>query len=112
MSFIQTGLIILAVSAVAIADVFLRKTQSLGSFSKALTSPWLMGAVALYILQIAIFTYLFSKGAELSYVGVLQVVFYALIVLIAAVVLFKEPIGTLQIVGTAFALIGVVLMSL
>ncbi len=112
MAFLQSGLLILAVSAVAIADIFLKKTQDLGSFGKALTSPWMAGALVLYLFQIAVFTYLFTSGAKLSYVGVLQTTFYALIVLLFAVLFFNESLSVLQITGIFLALLGVVLMNL
>jgi len=112
MSFTHAILLILAVSAVAIADVLLREAQPLGSLSKALISPWVLGAVALYLFQIIIFTYLFVSGGHLLNVGLVQVVLYEFIVVIAAVVLFKETITTIEAVGAFFAVIGMVLLNL
>ena len=70
MSLMHTGLLILAVSAVAVADVFLKKTQTLGSMSKAISSPWMLIAVVLYLVQILFFTYLFVSGVKLINVGI------------------------------------------
>ena len=56
MNITQTILLILAVASVAIADVFLKKTQALGSMSQAFMSPWMFGAVVLYLFQIFFFT--------------------------------------------------------
>lgn len=112
MSFIQTALLISAVSAVAIADILLKKTQSAGSFSKALTSPWMLGAIILYLFQILFFTYLFFNGAKIISVGIMQTVLYALIILVGGVSFFKETVSGIQVFGIVFALMGVVLLNL
>lgn len=112
MSPVQTALVILAVSAVAIADVLLRKAETLGSLGKAIMSPWMLGAVALYLFQIFFFTYLFVSGAKLVNVGILQTVFYALIIILSGIFLFGEHLSALQIVGVALSLGGVILMSI
>jgi len=112
MSFIHTMLVVLAVSAVAIADIFLKKTQALGSMGKALTSPWMLGAIALYLFQIFFFTYLFMSGAKLSYIGVMQTALYAVIVLLGGILFFGESFTPLQIVGMVLALTGAVILNL
>jgi len=112
MSFTHAILLILAVSAVAIADVLLREAQPLGSLSKALTSPWVLGAIVLYLFQIIIFTYLFVSGEHLLNVGLVQVALYEFIVVIAAVMLFKETLTTMEAIGALFAVIGIVLLNL
>lgn len=111
MQFFHVAFIIVAVSAVGIADIFLKKTQALGSLGKAFTSPWMAGAVALYLLQIALFTFLFLKGEKLYQVGILQTVWYAFIVLGAAFFFFGENVTPLQALGILLALAGVALMS-
>lgn len=112
MSFIHTLLVVLAVSAVAIADVFLKKTQSLGSMSQALMSPWMLGAIILYLFQIFFFTYLFMSGAKLTTIGIMQTVLYALIVLAAGIFLFGETLSVVQIVGIVLAIAGVIMLNI
>ncbi len=112
MPWVHTFLVVLAVSAVAIADIFLKKTQVLGSMSKAITSPWMLGAVLLYLFQILFFTYLFMSGAKLTYVGIMQTVLYALIVLLGGIFIFGETLSVIHMVGIALALVGVVLLNL
>lgn len=112
MSLFQTALLILAVSAVAIADVLLRKAEALGGLTKAILSPWMLGAVALYLFQIFFFTYLFVSGAKLINVGVIQTVFYALIVILSGVFIFGESLSSVQIIGMILALSGVFLLNL
>ena len=108
----NTLLLILAVSAVAIADVFLKKTQALGSVSQALTSPWMIGAIVLYLFQIFFFTYFFISGAKLTYVGIMQTVLYALIVVGSGIFFFGESLSTVQIAGIVLAIAGVVLLNI
>lgn len=55
----QWLLVGLAVVAVAVADVFLKKATAQNDLSAALRSPWFWGAVGLYLLQIGFFTYAF-----------------------------------------------------
>lgn len=112
MSFIQTVLLIIAASSVAIADVFLKETKTAGSFIKALTTPWMLGAVLLYIFQILFFTYLFINGAKLINVGIMQMVLYAVIIILAGIFLFNETLSFIQIVGIILALMGVFLMNI
>ena len=112
MSFIHTALLILAVSAVGIADIFLKKIEATGNMWKAITNPWMVGAIGLYLFQIFFFTYLFIHGAKLVHVGILQTVLYAVIVLIAGVFFFGETLSSMQIVGIILALVGVLLVNL
>ena len=111
-TIIHTGLITLAVAAVAIGDVFLKKASLAGNFSQAMSSPWMAAAIALYLYQIIFFTYVFVAGWRLSIVGMMQTVLYALIVLGVGVLYFKESISTGQSVGIAMAFTGVVLMNI
>ena len=112
MPFFQTALLLFAVCAVAVADIFLKRAYAVGVFAKTLTNPWIIAAIILYLLQILIFAYLFSTGAKLWYVGIMQVIFYEIIILIASVVFFKEGITMVQAIGAGFAIAGVILLNL
>lgn len=105
-------LIVLAVAAVAVGDVFLKKASLAGDFTRAVGSPWMALAVLLYLYQIMFFTYAFVAGWRLSVVGMLQTVLYALIVLGAGVLYFKESLTVAQGLGMGLAFAGVVLMNL
>jgi drug/metabolite transporter (DMT)-like permease len=109
---IQIALMILAVIAVAVADAFLKKASDEGSLHRALQSPWMIGAFLLYLFQILFFTYVFVAGWELSLVGSLQTVFYALIVLLAGIFIFRETLHLVQGVGILLAVGGVILINL
>jgi drug/metabolite transporter (DMT)-like permease len=107
----QIALIGAAVVAVAVADVLLKKATAHGSLEYAIRSPWLWGAVSLYMLQIGFFTYAFVSGGKLSLVGALQTALYALVVLGAGVLLYRETLTPVQIVGALLAAGGVVLIN-
>ena len=107
----QLTLIGAAVMAVAVADILLKKATVQGSLDLAIRSPWLWGAVGLYLLQISFFTYAFVSGWPLSHIGALQTALYAVIVLAAGVLLYRETLTPVQIVGMVLAIGGVVLIN-
>ena len=107
-----TLLLILAVAAVALADVCLKKAaQSGGTLAQAFLSPWMALAIGLYLFQIFFFTYLFVAGWQLSIIGNLQTVFYALVVLSFGVFYFHETLTAVQVAGICLALIEVYLIN-
>ncbi len=109
---LQILFIILVVVAVAIADACLKKASDAGSLHRAFQSPWMMGAILLYLFQILFFTHMFVAGWELSLVGSLQTVFYALVVLLAGVFMFRETLTLVQGVGIMLSIGGVILINL
>ncbi|MHB1330675.1 MAG: hypothetical protein ACYCY6_01775 [Minisyncoccota bacterium] len=112
MKFTYILLLMLAVAAVAIADVFLKKASLGHTLSEAFKSPWMLGAIALYLFQIIFFTYVFVAGAQLTNVGILQTALYAIIVLVSGFLFFKETLTPIQVSGIVLALAGVVLINL
>ena len=109
---IYIALLILASAAVAIADVFLKKASGFTNFSSVLKSPWMMGAVSLYIFQIFVFTYLFFTGAKLINVGIVQIILYTFIIVASSVLFFHETLTTIEIVGVALGVAGIILLNL
>ncbi len=107
----QGSVIILAVIAVAVADVLLKKASAHGNVLVALRSPWMFAAVGLYLLQISLFTIAFIAGWKLSIIGALQTALYAVIVLGAGVLLYNESLTRLQMIGILMAFGGVVLIN-
>jgi drug/metabolite transporter (DMT)-like permease len=107
----QGTVIILAVIAVAIADVLLKKAAGQGNLKAALSSPWLLCAIGLYLFQIGFFIIAFHAGWKLSIIGALQTALYAVIVLAAGVLLYHESLTRLQVVGILLAFGGVVLIN-
>ena len=100
-----------AVAAVAVADVLLKRATHQQDLGAALRSPWLWGAVGLYLMQIALFTLAFVSGWKLTSLGTLQTALYAVIVLAAGVLLYRETLMPGQVVGVALAVVGVVLIT-
>lgn len=105
-------LLILAVSAVAIADIFLKRAATESSLIRVFTSPWTIGAIALYLFQIAFFAYVFFSGYKLSLVAILQTGLYALITITAGLLFFRESLTMIQIAGMVLTLAGVILLNL
>lgn len=101
----------LAVVAVALADVLLKKASATSSLDAVLRSPWLWGAVVLYLLQVGLFTYAFVSGWKLSVLGALQTALYAVIVLASGVFWFRETLTPAQVAGMVLALGGVALIN-
>ncbi len=109
--FIQLALIIFAVTSVAIGDVFIKKAAHTGSLSAAFTNKWMLLGVLCYLIQIALFTWMFVKGWDLSIIGSLQTVFYAAVVLSFGIFWFGESLTVMQYVGVALAFIGVMMIN-
>lgn len=103
--------ILAAVMAVAVADIFLKRASATGSFSRAISSPWMIGAIALYIFQIGIFTWAFVNKWPLTIIGNLQTVFYALIIILGGLIIFHEHLKAVQWVGVTLAIVAVVLLN-
>lgn len=109
---IEIALIMAAVIAVAVADVLIKKVAvDASGFFLALKNPLMAGIVALYLVQILIFTYLFLKKAELGVVGIIQIALYAVIVIGCGVIFFQEQITPVKGVGMVLAILGVILTS-
>ncbi len=101
----------LAMAAVAVADVFLKRAAAGGDLHAALRSPWMIAAILLYLFQIAVFTFAFLAGWKLSLIGALQIALYACIVVGAGLLLFRETLSLRQMVGLGLAVGGVILVS-
>jgi len=108
---IHLTLILLAVIALAVGDVFLKKAALETSLWRALKSPWMAGALALYFYQIIFVTYFFFVGWELSIVGTLQAAVYGLIVVVVGIFYFEETLTQAQTIGVILAFSGVILIN-
>jgi len=107
----QTISILLAASACALADIFLKKATFQGSLGEALRSPWLLMAIGLYLLQAYFFIVAFIAGSKLSIMGTLLTALYALIILAAGVLFYQENLTNPQKLGVVLAIGGVVLIN-
>lgn len=108
---VYVALLIIAVIAVAVADVCLKRATLPGSLAHALRSPWTLAAVVLYLMQVVLFVVVFVKGWKLSVVSLMQTTLYAVVTLGAGVLLFGEVLSSKQALGLVFAIVGVVLLS-
>ncbi len=104
-------MILFAAGAVAVADVFLKKAALGGTMMGAIKNPWFIGAAFLYLFSVLVFTWAFVAGWQLSIVGILQTVLYAIIMLASGVLFFHESLTLIQWTGVALALGGVILLN-
>jgi uncharacterized membrane protein len=108
---LEIAILLVAVVAVAFADVCLKRATTSGNLGLALQSPWLWLAAALYLGQLLIFTYAFTAGWKLGLVGALQTALYAVVVIGFAVVLYRESLTVGQWLGVGLAVGGAVLIN-
>lgn len=111
LQIIHLTLLGLAMVAVAVADVFLKRAAETGDLQATLRSPWMVGAVLLYLFQIGVFTFAFLAGWKLSLIGALQIGLYACIVVGAGLLMFGETLSLRQMVGLGLAVGGIILVS-
>ncbi len=111
MRYLSLLLVVIAVAAVAFADVFIKKASTLGSFSTVMKSPWIIAAILMYILQVVIFTYIFVMGTKLISVGMIQTGLYAVIVVVAGLIFFHEQVTFIELMGIILVLTGVMLLQ-
>ncbi|OGY16879.1 MAG: hypothetical protein A2785_03900 [Candidatus Chisholmbacteria bacterium RIFCSPHIGHO2_01_FULL_49_18] len=86
--------------------------MSASNFWTAIRNPLMIAVVALYLLQIAIFLYVFVKKAELGTLGIIQTALYAIIVIGSGVLFFNESITLIKGIGIGLAIVGVILINL
>lgn len=110
-NYFHLGAIILAGIAVAIADALIKKISILGNFWLAFKNPWMIAIVLLYFAQIIFFIYVFMNKWNLSFVGILQMVFYSVTIVLLGLLYFGENITVIQFLGIGLALIGVILIN-
>lgn len=112
-TLMQMGLVALAGASVAVADVLIKRAAAnSGSFSAALSHPMMLVALALYVVQIVLFAYVFVKNWDLSLVGLSQMIVYAATVIFVGIILFQERITVAHAAGMGLALAGALLMNL
>ena len=103
--------VLFAAIAVAVADALVKKASVGGNFWSAVKHPLMALVVLLYLAQIALFTYAFTNNWKLGVLGITQVVFYTVTVVVLGYLLFKETLSPVQLAGAGLAIVGVVLMN-
>ncbi len=110
---LQITLIIIAAGSVAVADGLVKKSAfDTENFWIALKNPLMILAIMLYMLQIIIFAYIFVKKWNLGIVGIMQMMIYAALVIVAGITFFQEKITPAHGAGMILALAAAVLMNL
>lgn len=94
------------------ADLLIK--MSLGDIRGSLATinrPFFLAAIGLYIVQIAIITYIFSQERDISTVGALQISLYTVFTAIGGRLFFNEQMNIGQVIGIMLSLTGVVLVT-
>ncbi len=109
---VEIGLISIAVVAIAVADVIIKKVANTTTdFWTALRHPYMIAIVALYLLQVIIYTFVFVNEVKLGAVGILQTALYAVVILASSAYFFGESFSTRETLGVTLALVGALLLS-
>jgi multidrug transporter EmrE-like cation transporter len=107
------GLIMVGVTAVASADVLIKKVFAPRSeFLIDAKNPLMLLVLLLYLVQVFVFSFVFDKKADLAIVGIVQTALYAIIVIGSGLLFFNEKLTFVQGVGIGLALAGVTLMNI
>ena len=109
-SLVQVLTLIVAGAVVALADALIKRIAVRNGVAAAFVQPSMLTVIALYLVQIACFTYVFTRHVRLGIAGNFQMVAYSVTTVAAGMVIFKERLSTLQIAGVALAVLGSVLM--
>lgn len=104
--------VILAGTAVGVADAIIKKTAVSGNFISALKNPLIIVVLLLYLVQIIFFLYVFMHGWKLGILGNVQMLFYSITVVLSGFLIFGETLSLVQMAGVALALVAVILMNL
>jgi drug/metabolite transporter (DMT)-like permease len=112
-TLLQFGAIALAGAVAAVADTLIKRAATgVNNVGSLLLHPLMLLALGLYLLQIALFSYVFVRNWNLGIVGLSQMIAYAATVVVVGIVVFHERISLSHGVGLALAFIAVVLMNL
>ena len=104
------GFILTTALLIAVADSLIKQSATSGDFWGVVLSPWMLGAFALYGIQILLTLYIFLNKGELAIYANLFVAFYSIFTVVIGVFVFKEHLSLVQGIGILVALLGVFLI--
>lgn len=111
MNILSIGLIVLSGIMVAVGDAFLKKAAIPGNFAAAIRTPWFVGAVFLYLLQIGLLLLLFFHKSPLGIVGTALTFVYAIVMVLIGYFFFAERFAVMQVSGIVLGITAVFLMT-
>src|SRR3989344_6763394 len=91
--FFQLTAIMLAGTAIAVADVLIKKAAIAGNFWLALKNPLMIWALILYAVQVFFVAYVFVHNGKLGIAGNLQIVFYSIAIVLTGMLIFGETLS-------------------
>lgn len=110
---VPLSLIILSGFSVAVADALIKRISLTNKdLIYVMQSPWMLLIGVIYIFAIVIFAFSFLRKWDLGIVGLLQIIVYAVAVILLGIVFFHEKITVTHGIGMGLALIAAVLMNI
>lgn len=106
-------MILLSGALVALADGFIKKASlHQESLLAVLRNPLMIYVTAIYIFAVIAFSVAFIKQWDLGIVGIMQIIVYAVAVVVGGVIFFHERLTFTHGIGIALALIAAVLLNI
>lgn len=106
-------LILLSGGLVAVADGFIKKASvNQSNLVTVLLNPLMIWVGIIYLFAIGVFGLVFIRRWDLGIVGLMQIVIYAVAVVLGGVLFFHERLTIIHEAGMILALIAVILMNL
>jgi drug/metabolite transporter (DMT)-like permease len=108
---LQITLVLVSALMIGVADAIIKKAAAVNSLTLALRDPWLLLACLLYLIQIGMIVYIFVHKGDLVIYGNIFIIFYSITTALLGVLIFKEHLSAVQILGILLALTGAVLIN-
>lgn len=108
---LQIILILLSALLIGIADALIKKISLTHSFLLALKDPWMLAICALYLIQVVMIVYIFAHKGDLVIYGNIFIICYSIITVLLGLLVFKEHVSIVQILGIVLALMGAYLIN-
>jgi multidrug transporter EmrE-like cation transporter len=111
LTFVGISAVFVSAVLIAVADALIKKVSISNTFLSATLHPWMIAVYILYFLQILLVIYIFMRGGDLAIYGNIFIIFYSILIVLLGVIVFKEHLSALQIVGIVLGLTGALLLN-
>lgn len=106
-------MILLSGALVALADGFIKKASlHQESLVAVLRNPLMIYVAIIYMFAVIAFSVAFIKQWDLGIVGIMQIIVYAVAVVLGGIIFFHEKLTLTHGIGIALALIAAVLLNI
>jgi multidrug transporter EmrE-like cation transporter len=108
---LQVTLVLITALMIGVADALIKKIAAAPSFAQALRDPWMLAILFLYFLQVVIIVYIFTRKGDLLIYGNIFIIFYSVTTVLLGLLIFKENLSLVKIIGIILALAGAFLIN-